>query len=89
MTDLVLKQFISCILLAFTAVVAIHLTHHHSGVNAELTIAYNLFTGQRFLVSFCSHGVFYIEGVKAKFLLWLFLIIFTKQLTNSGLKIKK
>ena len=27
---------------AFSAVVAIHLTHHHSGMNTELTIAYNL-----------------------------------------------
>ena len=48
-TDLVLKQFILCSLsnliywnfnvLAFTAVVATHLTRHHSGVNTELTIA--------------------------------------------------
>ena len=55
MTDVVLKQFIPCILSnliywnfnvsAFTAVAAIHLTHHHSGVNTELTIAYNLHSG--------------------------------------------
>ena len=48
--DLCLKQFIFCIffqfdilestgVFAFSAVAAIHFTHHHSGVNTELTIA--------------------------------------------------
>ena len=47
-TDLMLKQFIFCIMsnlmywnfnaFAFSAVVAIHLAHHHSGVNTELPV---------------------------------------------------
>ena len=79
MTDLVLKQFIFCVLsnliywnfnvFAFSAVVIIHLTHYHSGVNTELTIAENLFFGQKFLVS-SSHGVLYIDSVKTTFGHW-------------------
>ena len=46
-------------------------------------------TGQKFLFSFSSHLLLYIEGVEATFGLWSFLVIFTKQPTNSGLKIEK
>ena len=56
--DFVLKQFIFCFLsnliywnfniFAFSAVVAIHLTHPHSGMNTELTIAYNLLLAKSF-----------------------------------------
>ena len=46
-------------------------------------------TGQNFLDSFSCHGVLYIGGVEATFGLWSFLIILTKQPTNSGLKIQK
>ena len=35
-------------------------------------------TGQKFLVFCSSHGVLYIEGVKTKFCLWSYFIIFTK-----------
>ena len=48
-----------------------------------------LFTDQSFLDSFSSHGILYIKGVKTIFGVWSFLIILTKQKTNSGLKIKK
>ena len=44
-------------------------------------------TGQKFVGSFSSHRVLYIEGVKTKFGLWSFLIIFAKHPTNSGLTI--
>ena len=44
-------------------------------------------TGQKSF--FSSHGISHIEGVKTTFGLWSFLIIFTKQLFSSGLKIKR
>ena len=46
-------------------------------------------TGQKFLVSFSYQGVSYIEGVETTFGLWSFLIIYTKQPTNSELGIYK
>ena len=96
-TDLVPKQFIFCNLsnliywnchsFAFSAVVAIHT----SSFWCEYRINYcvEFITGQKFVLSFSSHGVLYIKGVETTFVLWLFLIIFTKQPTNSGLKIQK
>ena len=72
MTHLVQKQFIFCILpnliyktfniLAFSAVVAIRLTHYHFCVNSDFI------TGRKFLV-FSSHWVLYIEAIFGYF--WL------------------
>ena len=65
------KQFVFCNLsnliywnlnvFAFSAVVVIHLTHHHSCMNTELTIALNLLLAKSFLF-FLPTG-FYISKV--------------------------
>ena len=98
MTDLALKQFIFCILsnliywnfnvFAFIAVVAIHNTSS-SWCEYKINHCTEFITGQKFLVSFSYQGVSYIEGVETTFGLWSFLIIYTKQPTNSELGIYK